>query len=116
MNYIIEKLGKAFKHIICYPHQYNNESVNIYIKEKDTMKINGVNYMVLAECSKPNDRFILLLYNKKEKYLLVCSETLSREPYKFKILWEDRFDNINTATYYFLFSSGMVFYLQMFDN
>lgn len=111
MFYIIEKLGKAFKHIICYPHQYNNEGVNIYLREKDIMIINGIDYRVLVECSKPNDTFILLLYNKKEKYLLANSKTLSREPYKFKILWEEKFDNINIATYYFLFSSGIVFYL-----
>lgn len=111
MFYIVEKLGKAFKHIICYPHQYNNEGVNIYLREKDIMKINGIDYRVLVECSKPNDTFILLLYNKKEKYLLAYSKTLSREPYKFKILWEEKFDNINIATYYFLFSSGIVFYL-----
>lgn len=116
MFYIIEKLGKAFKHIICYPHQYKNEGVNIYLKEKATMKINGIVYKILVECSKPHDTFILLLYNKKEKYLLVNSKTLSREPHKFKILWKEHFDNINIATYYFLFSSGIVFYLQMFDD
>ena len=80
------------------------------------MKINGIVYKTLVECSKPNDTFIILLYNKKRKYLLVNSKTLSREPYKFKILWKEHFDNINIATYYFLFSSGIVFYLQMFDD
>lgn len=112
----IRELAQAFKHIILYPHQYNNEGVNIYIKEKDTMKIDNIVYYTLAECSKPNDHFILLLYNKTEKYLLVCSKTLSRDPYKFKILWKQYYNNINRAAYNFLFCSGIIFYLQMFDD
>ncbi len=109
----LTKIAKAFKYVIDHPHNFNNESFALFEHEISTIMIDDVIYYDLIEIciDITKDVFLTLYYNSKKKYLLMKTQTISREPYKYKIFLKETYKDVNLAIYNFMVYSKMMIFL-----